>query len=121
MKNSILKGALGNKRNIHIAASPLPEKVYDDIEDKYDSDNEKLQAFAGELDKVIWKNYKLWPTNYIAYDLYHKTDKYKDRYDTKELRHFERRLEVRVDLSKQMEVDSFLLMYANPVLQAEKL
>ncbi|MFT6601245.1 MAG: hypothetical protein ACJAZZ_000363 [Dokdonia donghaensis] len=119
--NSILKGALGNKRNIHIAASPLPEKVYDDIEDKYDSDNEKLQAFAGELDKVIWKNYKLWPTNYIAYDLYHKTDKYNDKYDTKELRHFERRLEVRVDLSKQMEVDSFLLMYANPVLQAEKL
>ncbi len=112
--NSILKGALGNKRNIHIAASPLPEGVYEAIENGYDSDNEKLQAFASELDKVIWKNYKLWPTNYIAYDLYHKTDTYKDRYDDKELRHFERRLEVRVDLSKQMEVDSFLLMYATP-------
>lgn len=119
--NSILKGALGNKRNIHIGASPLPEEVYRDIEANFDSDNDKLQAFASELDKVIWREYKLWPTNYIAYDLYHKSKKYQAEYDEKELRHFERRLSVRVDTSNQMEVDSFLLMYANPVLQAEKL
>lgn len=119
--NSILKGALGNKRNIHIAAAPLPDTIYDDINKRYDSDNDKLQAFASELDKVIWENYKLWPTNYIAYDLYHKTSTYNEKYDNKELRHFERRLEVRVDINNQMEVDSLLLMYANPVIQAEKL
>lgn len=119
--NSILKGALGNKRNIHIAAAPLPEKVYTAINDTYTSDNDKLQAFANALDTVIWANYKLWPANYIAYDLYHKSTTYKNYYDEKELRHFERRLEVRVDLNNQMEVDSFLLMYANPVVQAEQL
>lgn len=117
--NSILKGALGNKSNIHIAAAPLEESVYDMIERDFTSDNDKLQAFAGELDKVIWKYYKLWPTNYIAYDLYHKSNKYAAKYDDKELRHFERRLEVRVDTKKQIEVDSLLLMYANPVMQSE--
>lgn len=119
--NSILKGALGNKRNIHIAASPLPEGIYQEIEENYASDNDKLQAFSAALDTVIWQQYKLWPTNYIAYDLYYKVDTYKDRYDDKELRHFERRLEVRIDTNNQMELDSFLLMYANPVIQAEKL
>lgn len=119
--NSILKGALGNKRNIHIAATPIPDDVYDDIENIDESDNDKLKAFAGELDKVIWRNYKLWPTNYIAYDLYHSGKKYQGKYDKKEFRHFQRRLEVRVNVKNKMEVDSFLLMYANPVIQAEKL
>ncbi|WP_405250830.1 1-acyl-sn-glycerol-3-phosphate acyltransferase [Dokdonia sp. Asnod3-C12] len=118
--NSILKGALGNKRNIHIAAAPIPEEIYDQIAQDYASDNDKLQAFASALDNIIWKHYKLWPSNYIAYDLYHKSNKYSAYYDEKELRHFERRLEVRVDAEKQIEVDSFLLMYANPVVQSEK-
>lgn len=118
--NSILKGALGNKRHIHIAASQIPDAVYNDIDTQYTSDNDKLQAFANALDTVIWSNYKLWPTNYIAYDLYHKSTTYKEYYDDKELRHFERRLEVRVDTTNQMEVDSFLLMYANPVVQAQE-
>jgi hypothetical protein len=118
--NSILKGALGNKRNIHIAAAPIPEEIYDQIAQDYTSDNDKLQAFASALDTIIWKHYKLWPSNYIAYDLYHKSNKYSAHYDEKELRHFERRLEVRVDAEKQIEVDSFLLMYANPVVQSEK-
>lgn len=119
--NSILKGALGFKKSIHIAASGLDEAIYTTIESEYTSDNDKLQAFAGEIDKAIWANYKLWPSNYIAYDLYHNTDRYKDNYDEKELRHFERRLEVRIDIANEMELKSFLLMYANPVLQAEKL
>lgn len=119
--NSILKGALGNKRHIHITAAVIADAVYQEIEEQYTSDNDKLQAFCAALDKVIWQHYKLWPTNYIAYDLYHKSSKYTAHYDEKELRHFERRLEVRIDIENQMEVDSFLLMYANPVIQAEKI
>lgn len=119
--NSILKGALGNKRHIHIAAAAIADAVYQEIEEQYTSDNDKLQAFCAALDKVIWQHYKLWPTNYIAYDLYHNSSTYAAYYEEKELRHFERRLEVRVDMDNQMEVDSFLLMYANPVIQAEKI
>ncbi len=119
--NSILKGALGNKRNIHIAATSIPDTVFEDIEKSGASDNDQLQSFASALDTIIWKNYKLWPTNYIAYDLYHNCKKYKSKYDEKELRHFERRLEVRVDVTNKKELESLLLMYANPVIQAKSL
>jgi len=99
----------------------VPDHVYKIIESTGESDNDKIQAFADELDKIIWKNYKLWPSNYIAYDLYSNSKRYQSKYDEKELRHFERRLEVRVNLENKMEVDSFLLMYANPVIQVERL
>jgi len=119
--NSILKGALGNKKNIHIAAAPLLDSTYKEIEEADISDNDKLQAYAAAIDESIWKNYKLWPSNYIAYDLFNKSSTYSEYYDEKELRHFERRLEVRVNTKNQKEVDSFLLMYANPVIQSNSL
>jgi len=114
--NSILKGALGFKKRIHIEAAPLDFSIYDKIEKEEQSDNEKLKRLASEIDRNIHNHYKLWPSNYIAYDLYHNTTKYASYYDEKELRHFERRLERRVNKENQLEIDSFLLMYANPVI-----
>lgn len=119
--NSILKGALGFKKRIHIEAAPLDPSIFDQIEAEEQSDNDKLKRLASEIDKNIYKHYKLWPSNYIAYDLYHKTSLYKEFYDEKELRHFERRLERRVNKKNQLEMDSFLLMYANPVINNLKL
>lgn len=114
--NSILKGALGNKKHIHISCSSLDSEMYDRIDREEQSDNEKLQRFAQELDKEIYRSYKLWPSNYIAHDLYHKTETFAKYYNTKEKRQFQRRLERRVDTRIKLEVDSFLLMYANPVI-----
>lgn len=119
--NSILKGALGFKKRIHIEAAPLDSSLYDQIEHEEQSDNDKLKRLAFEIDKSIHRHYKLWPSNYIAYDLYHKTKLYSSHYDEKELRHFERRIERRVNKENQLEMDSFLLMYANPVINASKL
>ena len=119
--NSILKGALGFKKRIHIEAAPLDFSIYDQIEREEQSDNDKLKRLASEIDKSIHRHYKLWPSNYIAYDLYHDTKRYASHYDDKELRHFERRLERRVNKESQLEIDSFLLMYANPVINTSKL
>ncbi len=119
--NSILKGALGNKKHIHISCGAMNPLIYDRIEQEEQSDNNKLQRFAQELDAQIYKNYKLWPSNYVAYDLYHNTTTYSDYYDEKEKRQFERRLERRVDTTIKLEVDSFLLMYANPVINRAKI
>ncbi|MFT5891540.1 MAG: hypothetical protein ACI9Y7_001644 [Dokdonia sp.] len=119
--NSILKGALGFKKRIHIEAAPLDFSIYDQIENEEQSDNDKLKRLASEIDKSIHRHYKLWPSNYIAYDLYHNTKRYASHYDDKELRHFERRLERRVNKESQLEIDSFLLMYANPVINTSKL
>lgn len=119
--NSILKGALGNKKHIHISCGAIEPETYDRIEEEEQSDNDKLQRFAQVLDAQIYKNYKLWPSNYVAYDLYHNTTTYSNYYDDKEKRQFERRLERRVDTTIQLEVDSFLLMYANPVINRAKI
>lgn len=113
--NSILKGALGNKKHIHISCSELAPELFDRIDAEEQSDNDKLQRVALEIDKAIYKNYKLWPSNYIAYDLYYETDRFSDKYDLKEKRQFERRLERRVDTAIALEVESFLRMYATPV------
>ncbi len=119
--NSILKGALGFKKRIHIEAAPLDPSIYDQIEKEAQSDNDKLKRLASEIDKNIHRHYKLWPSNYIAYDLYHNTSKYASYYDEKELRHFERRLERRVNKENPLEIESFLLMYANPVINTSNL
>lgn len=118
--NSILKGALGNKKHIHISCGSLDPEIYDRIDREEQSDNDKLKRFALELDTQIYDNYKLWPSNYVAYDLYYNTQTYSEHYNEKEKRQFERRLERRVDTSIKLEMDSFLLMYANPVINRSK-
>jgi len=119
--NSILKGALGNKKHIHIGCGALPDDLYDSIESEEQSDNDKLQRFAQEIDKQIYAHYKLWPSNYVAYDIYHKTNIFAEEYSEKAKRQFMRRLERRVDMNNILEVNSFLLMYANPVINKRAL
>ncbi|RXG24638.1 1-acyl-sn-glycerol-3-phosphate acyltransferase [Leeuwenhoekiella aequorea] len=118
--NSILRGALGYKKRVHIATGKLDGSVFDEIDSRDLSDNDKLQELAKYIDKEIYRIYKLWPSNYIAYDLYHETDTYSYTYTEKDKRAFERRLERRVDAASEIAKESFLLMYANPVINKLK-
>lgn len=119
--NSILRGGLGNKKRVHIAVEPLNVSVFDDLQKSTLSDNDKLQQLAQSIDQCIYKNYKLWPSNYVAYDLYHNTNKYSHTYTDKDKRVFERRIERRIDPNNEVALESFLLMYANPVINKEGL
>lgn len=120
--NSILKGALGNKGRIHISAGNILDKEwFEELEKAEHSVNDQLQAIAGAIDAKIYKNYKLWPANYIACDLLNNSDEHAHRYTDKEKRQFERRLTRRVDFKNALEVNSYLLMYANPVINHEAL
>ncbi len=115
--NSILKGALGQKKHIQItAASPLELSDLDGT-----STNDILQQLVARLDDTIQKNYKLWPTNYIACDLLNETSIYKNHYTDKDLAQFERRLRMRVDMNDKNAVHSFLNMYARPVINKEQM
>jgi hypothetical protein len=62
----------------------------------------------------------LWPTNFIAYDLLNKTEKYKDHYTENEKSLFERRLEMKIDVTNEVMMEGFLNMYANPVVNKSK-
>jgi hypothetical protein len=119
---SILKGALGNKGRIHVeAGEPIKASEFEKIGEKTESVNEQLQILTAYLDAEIHKNYRLWPANYIASDLLNGGDEFAQYYSVKEKRQFERRLTRRVDVKNALEVNSYLLMYANPVLNKRSL
>jgi hypothetical protein len=120
--NSIMKGALGNKGRIHITAGKvLKRERFDKIESEESSVNDQLKAIATLMDKKIQKNYKLWPSNYIACDLVNNNDEHIEFYTKKQKRQFERRLTRRINPTNLLEVNSYLLMYANPVINQEEL
>lgn len=114
---SILRGALGDKGRIHLSAGePISLEKLKELESTSGTVNEHLQNLTDYIDGRIHKNYKLWPSNYIAADLLNSSECFMEHYSEKEKRQFERRLTRRVDVKNALEVNSYLLMYANPVL-----
>ena len=117
---TLISGIIGQKKRIHIHVGDVLNSELDDIATEFDNNNKQIQALAQVIDDSILQSYKLWPTNYIAYDLLHKTDKFKNLYTENEKSLFERRLEMRIDESNSQIVESFLAMYANPVVNKLK-
>ncbi len=117
---TILSGALGQKRRIHIHVGKVLNAEIDTIQADNDSSNKQVVALAQVIDDAILSNYQLWPTNFIAYDIVHKTDRYAHLYSENEKSLFERRLEMRIDHDNPVALDSFLAMYANPVVNKLK-
>ncbi|WP_461532949.1 1-acyl-sn-glycerol-3-phosphate acyltransferase [Sinomicrobium sp.] len=118
--NSIMKGALGQKKRICIQVGEISDSELDEIRDSGESVNRQFQMLADCIDKQIHINYRLWPSNYLAYDLLKNTTRFADRYDEKEKRQFERRLEKRVGGEDEVTRKNFLAMYANPVINRMK-
>lgn len=118
---NLYSGLVGQKKGIHIHVGDVLDVELDEIKANESKPTKQLQAVAQIIDRSIIKNYKLWPTNYIAYDIINKSNTFADKYTEKEKQLFERRLELRVDKLKKEAVDNFLAMYANPVVNKLKL
>ncbi len=115
--NSIMQGAMGQKGRIKLRAGEiLAKEDFDKIREKELSINDQLKEVATLIDKMIYKNFKLWPANYIAYDLLKNEKRFAKEYFEKEKRQFERRISRRVDTKNPLALNSYLLMYANPVI-----
>jgi hypothetical protein len=117
---NLLSGIIGQKKRIHIHVGDVLDTELDLISAENDNANKQIQALAQVIDDSILQSYKLWPTNYIAYDLLNKTNKYSDKYTEDEKSLFERRLEMKIDVTNDFMVESFLNMYANPVVNKSK-
>lgn len=117
---TLLSGIMGQKKRIHIEVGDVLSSEIDAIASEHDNTNKQIQALAQAIDDSILTNYKLWPTNYIAYDLLYKTNKYANCYTEKEKELFERRLEIRIDEDNPVLFEGFLAMYANPVVNKLK-
>ena len=117
---TILSGALGQKKGIHIHVGKVLDTEIEEIKASNESSNKQIVTLAQVIDEAVLSNYKLWPTNFIAYDIVNKTDSYSHLYTENEKSLFERRLEMRIDHDNPVALDSFLAMYANPVVNKLK-
>lgn len=114
---SIIGGVVSEKGRIHLqVGDPLNGKL-----DTIDTDrrhNEVFQEVSSMIDTLIHGNYKLWPSNYLAYDLLENTSVFNDKYDqvVKDKLNFRmiKTLEA-VNGDHDGTREMFLKLYANPV------
>lgn len=114
---SILGGVTQAKGRIHLSiGKPINEEL-SNIGNSVNK-NELVDAVAKMIDKQMYKDYHLWPTNYLAYDLLEQSDRFADQYTDETKVQLEERLQMAIQL---VEADAaeiqhlFYQMYANPV------
>ncbi|MEG1021558.1 MAG: 1-acyl-sn-glycerol-3-phosphate acyltransferase [Myroides sp.] len=118
---NLMSGVVGQKKRIHLHVGTALDTELEIIKNETTNVNKQIQMLAKVIDEQIIANYKLWPTNYIAYDLLNDTDRFANEYTDKEKQLFLRRLELKLDKGNEPLVDAFLEMYANPVVNKLKL
>lgn len=105
------------KGRIHFSIDkPISEEL-DEIA-ALPSNGERLEALAHHIDTRIHRNFKLWPNNYIAYDLLHSVNKYSGLYNNEEKERFIRTMTQKIDRiegNRSLLNNIFLEIYANPV------
>ncbi|HEY6144278.1 MAG TPA: 1-acyl-sn-glycerol-3-phosphate acyltransferase [Flavobacterium sp.] len=117
---NLMSGIMGPKKRIHIHVGDILSDELDTIKSQHDNSNKQIQALAQVIDDSILSNYKLWPTNYIAYDIVNKTSAHSHLYTEDEKSLFGRRMERRIDHNNPLVLQNFLAMYANPVVNKLK-
>ncbi len=121
---SIITGITQQKGRVHLAiGKPITKS---DLPFETDRLQDHFKELADQIDYQIHQNFKLFPGNFIAYDMVNNTTKYKDRYSAIEEERFlnhinsifnNRTDDEGFDTFKRI----FLNIYANPVVnQLEK-
>ncbi len=117
---SMETGILNNKGRVHFTiGSPINQTL-----EKLDPEMEKAElyaAIASLIDTGIYKHYRFYPSNYIAYDMLSGTKRFSNMYGLKEKKHFTAYLQGQLDKIVLPEKDETFLrrkileMYANPL------
>ncbi len=121
---SMAFGLTRPKGRVHFAFGKPIDTPLDEFATK-ENVNESIQMLAEYIDERIYKNYKLWPNNYLAAELQSGTDFHHEKIDNATRDKFNELLSDLVktigagDPKRQQEL--FIEMYANPVLNAEKI
>ena len=122
---SIMTGIRQPKGQVHLTiGDPLTEEEIREasICDK----NDRYQFIRHAVDRRVIKGYKLWKTNYMAYDLANHSDKYAGEYTVEDLEAFKsymarQFMRVEPNLNRKELMDIFLRIYSNPVQAKEQL
>jgi hypothetical protein len=119
---SMVSGLKNQKGRIHIQfGAPVGKSALAELSAEGNI-NDKLKNLAEYIDLQIYSNYRLYPNNYIAYDLYYDCSKYIDQYTIEEQRSFieltHQRLKL-VNEDREEAMELWLKMYATPVYSFE--
>lgn len=115
---AMVSGISGFKGHVHLA---IGEKI---TRDKlkpistYKKKNERLKELANLIDQQIIFNYKLWSTNYMAYDLLNKTNRFENKYSKYEMDTFKKLVRAKIShhFGKASVLKNLILgQYANPI------
>jgi glycerol-3-phosphate O-acyltransferase len=118
---SMVSGLKNQKGRIHLQFGKPVAELLEDIA-KAENVNQSLNELAEYIDSEIYRNYKLWPNNYIAYDIFYKTKKYSDMYTVEELEKFNKLIHERLELVNEVREEAKMLwlsLYAAPVFNYE--
>ena len=79
--------------------------------------NEYHKLVAQLIDRRIISSYRLWPNNYIAYDMLTDTNTFRTKYTDEERNAFDSQIKKleRFDCNLDVLRDIFIKIYANPV------
>lgn len=117
--NSMRTGIMGYKGEVHYHCAPCIDGFLDNLS----PDIPKTKVFdviAEHIDKEIFKNYRLYPSNYIALDMLEGNEAHAGRYTAEDKAVFEKYLQgqiARIDIPNKDEAflrERMLTMYANP-------
>ena len=115
--NSMLTGLSAYKGRVHFQIDQLTELEIA-AAGALPSNGQKIEALAALIDSKIYKNFKLWPNNYIAYDLLNSVNKFTEFYTPQEKENFTKVMTEKInklDGNISMLNHLFLDIYANPV------
>ena len=114
---SIIIGITQQKGNVHFSiCKPLEKEEY--VIFAKETPNKFFNLIAGLVDKRIFKNYKLWGSNYIAHDIRSGTNTYSKNYSVEEKEKFMQKCQhilSQIEGDKETIASIFLGIYANPV------
>jgi len=114
-------GLKANKGRVHFSFG-VPIKL-DPQDFTGKNKNQQFKALKVLIDRRIYKNYKLWPNNYVAHDLKHNSDRHSAFYTQKEKQEF---IGLMHDRLSQYNIDNeegqlrFIDMYAMPLINFKK-
>jgi hypothetical protein len=114
---SMVTGLTGFKGRIHISIGNVIRDEFDEIL-HHETSKEQYSALAAIIDEQIQSNIKLWPTNYIAYDLLMGMDSFNEEYTEEEKQKYIQYIESRLGQNKMYDLEGrtrLLSIYANPV------
>ena len=115
--NSIKQGIFGQKGRVALTIGhPLADEL-DQVPENLNN-NDKLYYVCKLIDKQIYKNYVLYPNNYIAHDLMHQNQEYANHYTPEEKSKFEAYLQMQSQMSDVPEEKmrtNLLKIYSTPV------